>query len=169
MKRRRSKSFFNIGITSVVLIFVMLCLLTFAVLSFVSARSDLGLSQKSARRTTAYYKSYNNAVEILKEITACMSSQHDQSNETLYFKNIMEQLDGKNGISFSDERHLSYSVSMDSEQMLTVSLTLYFTPLENGNHYRINTWKTVSTHKWTSDNNLPVFNSENNSDMIKEK
>lgn len=167
MKRRLSKSFFNIGITSIILIFVMLCLLTFSVLSLVSARADLGLSQKSAQRTTAYYESYNSAVEILQEITACIDSQHDQKNETLYFQNIMNQLDGKNGISFSDEQHLSYSVSLDEEQMLAVSLTLSFTPFENGNYYRIDTWKTVSTHKWDPDTDLPVLNSENISDITK--
>lgn len=169
MKRRLSKSFFNIGITSVVLIFVMLCLLTFSVLSVVSARADLSLSQKSARRTTAYYESYNSAVEILKEIVACIDSQRDQTDETLYFQNIKEQLDGENGISFSDDQHLSYSVSLDSEQMLTVSLTLSFTPFENGNYYRIDMWKTISTHKWNSDSDLPVLNSENISDISKEE
>lgn len=169
MKRRRSKSFFNIGITSVVLIFVMLCLLTFAVLSLVSARADLGLSQKSARRTTAYYESYNSAVKILSKINACMESQSDQTDESLYFQNIMDQLDGKDGISFSDGQHLSYSVSGSSEQMLTVSLTLSFTPFEDGKYYRIDTWKTVSTHKWEPDTDLPVLNSENISDMTKEE
>lgn len=167
MKRRLSKSFFNIGITSVVLIFVMLCLLTFSVLSVVSARADLGLSQKSARRTTAYYESYNSAVEILKEIAACMDSQRDETDETLYFQNIREQLDGENGISFSDERHLSYHVSLDAEQMLAVSLTLSFTPFENGNYYRIDTWKTISTHQWDPDTDLPVLNPENISDITK--
>lgn len=167
MKRRRSKSFFNIGITSVILIFVILCLLTFSVLSLVSARADLRLSQKSAQRTTAYYESYNSAVEILREITACIDSQLDQTDETTYFQNIMQQLDGKNGISFSDERHLSYSVSLDTEEILAVSLTLSFTPFENGRYYRIDTWKTVSTHKWDPDTNLPVFNSENISDITK--
>lgn len=167
MKRRLSKSFFNIGITSVVLIFVMLCLLTFSVLSVASARADLRLSQKSARRTTAYYESYNNAVGILREIAACINSQHDQTDETLYFQNIKEQLDGKNGISFSDEQHLSYSVSLDSEQMLAVSLTLSFTSFENGNYYRIDMWKAVSTHKWDPDTDLPVLNSENISDISK--
>lgn len=167
MKRRLSKSFFNIGITSIVLIFVMLCLLTFSVLSLVSARADLGLSQKSARRTTAYYESSNSAVEILREITACIDSQRGQNNETLYFQNIMDQLDGEDGISFSDQQHLSYSVPLDEEQMLAVSLTLSFTPFEDGNYYRIDTWKTVSTHNWDPDNDLPVLNSENISDITK--
>lgn len=167
MKRRLSKSFFNIGITSVVLIFVMLCLLTFSVLSLVSARADLGLSQKSANRTTAYYESYNSAVRILKEIAACAEEQSDQADETLYFENIRAQLDGKDGITFSDDRHLTYSVPLGSEQMLDVALTLSFTPFENGNYYRIDAWKTDSSYDWNPDTDLPVLNSENIADITK--
>ena len=39
--RKKQSSFSSIGITSLVLIFVMLCLLTFSVLSLVTARADL--------------------------------------------------------------------------------------------------------------------------------
>ena len=61
-ENRRSVT--SVGITSLALIFVMLCLLTFSVLSLVSARADMRLSQRSARRTTAYYDAENQANDI---------------------------------------------------------------------------------------------------------
>lgn len=57
----RRKSFLSTGITSIVLIFVLLCLLTFAVLSVVSARADYKLSEKNTTRTTEYYEAENTA------------------------------------------------------------------------------------------------------------
>ena len=59
------KSIISTGTTSIVLIFVMLSLLTFSVLSLVSAQANLRLSRKSADRTTAYYEAENQANDIL--------------------------------------------------------------------------------------------------------
>ena len=54
---RKKKQFFgmNIGSASMMLIFVILCLVSFAALSIVSANADRRLSRKIAERTSAYY------------------------------------------------------------------------------------------------------------------
>lgn len=165
MKRRLSKPFFNIGIISLVLIFVMLCLLTFAVLSLVSAKADLGLSRKSAGHTTDYYEGTNRANDILFRIICCMDDQRNTSDPGHYFQNIREELEETDGIIFSDDTHLSFSVPVDSEQLLSVSLTLSYTPYEDGRFYRIDTWQTISTHQWQPDTHLPVLNPENISEI----
>ena len=72
MNSENRRSVTSIGITSFVLIFVMLCLLTFSVLSLATARADLRLSQRSADRTTAYYDAENQANDILLGIISCM-------------------------------------------------------------------------------------------------
>ena len=46
----------GVGASSVLAVFVVLCLTTFAVLSLASARADLRLSQKAARQTALYYE-----------------------------------------------------------------------------------------------------------------
>ena len=45
----------NIGSASILLVFVILCLVSFAVLSIVSANADSRLSTRVLERTTAYY------------------------------------------------------------------------------------------------------------------
>ena len=60
--RSSSRSAISVGTTTLVLIFVLLCLLTFSVLSLVSARANMRLSQKSADRTTAYYEAENRQI-----------------------------------------------------------------------------------------------------------
>ena len=52
MNPENKRSAASVGITSFVLIFVMLCLLTFSVLSLATARADLRLSRRSADRTS---------------------------------------------------------------------------------------------------------------------
>lgn len=46
----------NIGTTSLILIFVILCLSTFGLLSLSSAKGDLSLAEKNAKAVQAYYE-----------------------------------------------------------------------------------------------------------------
>ena len=57
MKSKKTRSsFINIGFSSIVMVFIMICLVTFATLSVLTAHSDYRLSQKMAQKTTAYYE-----------------------------------------------------------------------------------------------------------------
>lgn len=78
----REKPVWNIGITLVVLIFMNLCLVVFAVLSLENAVSDRNLTRKTAEHTKAYYQAYSNVEErwaqaenILRE---CRGSSSDE-------------------------------------------------------------------------------------------
>ena len=55
----------NMGSSSILVIFMVLCLVTLASLSMISAVSDHKLSVKVADRTTAYYTAVNKAEEKL--------------------------------------------------------------------------------------------------------
>ena len=55
----------NIGSASILLVFVILCLVSFAVLSIVSANADSKLSNRVLERTTAYYDACNQAEQSL--------------------------------------------------------------------------------------------------------
>lgn len=65
--RKKSYSGMNTGSASILVIFIVLCLSTLAVLSLVSARADYALSKKRADRTTAYYNACNAAEAKLAE------------------------------------------------------------------------------------------------------
>lgn len=164
MKGKHHHSFINIGVTSIVLIFVMLCLLTFAVLSLVSARADFNLSKKSADRTTEYYQAENEATDILCNVIQCLDRQLETSDPENYLQNIQAELNGTDGISFPDSSHIVYQVPLGKEQLLSVSLHISYTAFEDGTHYQIDSWKAVSTHAWEPDTSLPVLGSEKESD-----
>ena len=68
------KPILGVGTSSILLIFVLLCMITFAVLSLVSARSDYRLSQKNAEHTRDYYEAENKANDILLTIDQCLRS-----------------------------------------------------------------------------------------------
>ena len=167
--RKKQSSFSSIGITSLVLIFVMLCLLTFSVLSLVTARADLRLSQKNAERTSAYYYAENRANDVLLSVISCIEEYKDSPDASVFYQKLRERLDGQNGILFTGADSLEYEVLLDKEQLLSVSLEISYETYDDGSHYRILAWNTVSTHEWESDGSLPLLDKEAVSDMLTEE
>ena len=58
----------NIGSVTLMMIFIVLCMVTFAALSLSSASYDWRSAKKSADHTTAYYQTSNQAETILSDI-----------------------------------------------------------------------------------------------------
>ena len=77
--RRRLGSNMNIGASSLLLIFIVLSLITFAVLSLSSALSDKQLMSDTIENTTEYYEACNNAE--LKISTLIAASDADSYEE----------------------------------------------------------------------------------------
>ncbi len=80
--KQRSAPFTNIGSSSLLVVFLVLCLVTFAVLSLSSARSDDAFSEKLAARKTAYYTAVNRAEGVLSCIDTALE-QVPNDNATL--------------------------------------------------------------------------------------
>ncbi len=157
MSRKRSRSIISTGTVTIVLIFVMLCMVTFAVLSLASAQADLRLSQKNADRSEAYYDAENRASDILFLISDRMVESKGQPDESSWYSFMRSSLEGNSGITFTDDSHLNYSVESGEEQLLHVSLRLSYDGAGRPGHYEILAWQIVSTHDWEADEPLPVL------------
>lgn len=128
--RRSHRSIISTGTASIVLIFVMLSLLTFAVLSLVSAQANLRLSRKSADRTTAYYEAENAANDILASLLQAV-----------------EEGDDARLAEMAPDGYASYEVPLGEDQVLAVELAL---PTD-GRPLRITRWQAVSRYAWNAD------------------
>lgn len=150
------RSAIGVGTASIVLIFVMLCLLTFSVLSLVSAQANLRLSRKSAERTTDYYAAENAANDVLlalEPIMADCAGAEDFPAAVLAGAEAAVDTD----FTLEDGNTLCYAVALGEDQALSVRLALSETPLENGKHYRITAWNTVSGYDWDGEQPVKVF------------
>ena len=67
-KEINQRSFSNFGFSSILLTFVMLCIVTFSALSLLTANADYKLSKKVADKTTAYYQAEEKAYLLLQKI-----------------------------------------------------------------------------------------------------
>lgn len=164
MKKKKKHTFLNIGTSSILLVFVLLCLVTFAVLSIVNANMDYQLSKKNAEHTSAYYKADQKAKQILSEIDDILYSEYRSqtfSDPQSYYTQIIKVLSDKDTYTFDQDRpspELHYAVPITDDQMLKVTLELNFPTQSGERFYRIITWNSESDGSWAPESNVPVFN-----------
>ncbi len=178
MKRNKQQStFVNIGSSSLLIVFLVLCLTTFAILSLSSAQSDYSFSKRSAEHKTEYYEASSRAEMILGEIDQILAETAEQVNAAQ--KNAVQEkadselasfelaaaarLDGKeiDNIPLSctgteEGTVISYQVPSGAKQALNVSL-LITNDSEHENYYKIQAWQLISTSDWNADNSLNLI------------
>ena len=64
--------------------------------------------------------------------------------------------------SNADRGTISFSVDVDSEQILQVQLDISYPASDDDTLYRIQTWKIVNTGDWNADNSMNLFRSGKN-------
>lgn len=134
MNKKKSQSVVNIGSSSLLVIFLILCLVIFAVLTLTSANSDYRFSKRIADRNTAYYEAVAKAELTWNDLDLAVAHE---------------------GGSFA-EKEVHYEVPIDDSQELQVVLTLAGNET-SGYHYDISKWETHSTKEWTGDNSLNLI------------
>ena len=143
--RKKTQFSMNVGLPSILLIFVTLCLVSFGILSIVSANSDLKLSQKVLTRTTNYYKTCNQAEEILAEVRRqLLEAYFSCDSEDIYFQKIKTI-------------PTSYSYTISELQELHISLRFVYPSSSDGTFYEIETWQIVTTDNLEYDESLHVI------------
>ncbi len=121
------------GTPSVLILFAVLCLTVFAVLSLLSARSQASLAGKFADAVSAYYAADTQAVEIFDQI--CTGNLPECVT-------VFEDLDG---------RHYRYDVPIDENQVLSVLVR------QLGEAFEILSWKVSAVSEWESDGQINLW------------
>jgi len=105
----------NAGSVSVIMIFTVLCLAVFAILTMVSANAELKLAQKYSDSVTKYYAADETASQFVAEIKNTPSLA------------VAESIAEKNGAStyyYNDELYITYVVDADERSRITVEMTV---------------------------------------------
>jgi len=144
MSKRKQEFSLNIGVSSILFIFIVLCLVSFATLSLASAISDNKLSNKVLTNTEQYYAACNTAEELLASFDDTLSSLYDSGiSRTGYFDQV-----GKKK---------TFSVPVTDIQTLNIEIKILF-PQESGEaFYEITSWKLETTGDLEFDEELNVF------------
>lgn len=164
MAMNRKRGFSGAGLSTVLLVFVMLCLIVFSVLSLSTAKADLEMSRKVADGTSAYYRAQSLASERLEEIDALLAKTYNE-NKMSYLSAAQKALQKEDDLEVtqaSDETELfcTYRISVDENRQLCVKLAVANPETGNETSAQILAWEVEQSKDWNADTGLPVLQKE---------
>ena len=134
----------NVGSSSLLIIFVVVCLVSFAALSIVSANSDYKLTKRMAQRQTDYYNACNSAYRALADIDRTLLSIYEVSGSEDEF--------------FAQTGHTkSFVYPVSDIQSLRVVIDIHYPHENGGDRYTITEWRLITTGTLEYDQSLPVL------------
>ena len=164
---KKKQGFIHIGFSSILMVFTMLCLVTFATLSLITANSDYRLSKKVADKTTAYYQADTDAKNYLLQLDTALSDLYEQcSDRDSFFSGLLEVIQGLSAAdTISDvettvtdsQITCAFQVTVNEVQKLEVTLALYYPEHPGDEFYKITQWQTVTTNEPVTDDTLHLF------------
>lgn len=147
MRNRRTNVSVGMGGTLIITVFVVLCLMIFASLSFVTAYSDLKMSKKAQEITADYYNIHGNAEEKLAEISDVLYDIDINEEKD----KVLRKLSDIDGVRVDEENStLQYEVLGSKNQKISVDLNILQT---DRFYYEIEAWNLSSIE-------LPVYEDE---------
>ena len=143
----------NIGTSSILVTFVLLALVTFAALSYMSARSDYVLSKESADRMASYYDANRMAEIYLADIEALLSKHLRSSNdEQAYYDGIDALFADNDKIEVTEDesgvKKLSYTIAVTNGQNLNVILSVRYPNDTDDSLFKVDKWTTNVNRQW---------------------
>ncbi len=159
--KKRQRSLSIPGVSLLLLIFLTLCLITFSLLSLSGASADENLSRKAADRTLSYYKADSSANDILAQtneyLAGYLREAEESSDPKARYQELCADLPSADSVYTLEDSTLSFSVSVNDDQILQVQLELTYPEEPDDTLYRITSWKIVNTREWTPDTHLNLY------------
>ncbi len=129
--KKKKLSFTNVGASSILTIFAVLCFIVFALLSLSTATANHKLAIKSVDAVTSYYEADTEAEHILAQI---------------------RQGEVPDGVS-RDGNTYTYACPIDENQQLSVEVAFE----TEGGDYQIRKWKKEYIGEWETDDTIEVW------------
>ena len=144
MKANKQHYGINIGSVSILMIFLILCLISFATLSIVSANADYKLGKKVADRTLAYYNACNEAEDSIASIDETLRSVYNSVNSSEEYFDIV-----------GSEK--TFLVTINEVQSLEIILKFQYPESDSDSFYSVAGWQLIITGDLEYDDHLNVL------------
>ena len=140
--RKSSGGIVGVGYISIMLIFTVICLTIFAVLSFQAAYSNNQLSGRSEEFTQQYYAADAAAKKTLAELDRIAAEAQNEFSFEDSFSEAASELDGISLTLVPEGVRADYTAEINERQKLSVSVVFFRNTAEE--RYRIINWKNTS-------------------------
>ena len=154
----------NIGTVTLLMVFIILCMITLAALSLSSSSRDAEMGEKSAHRITEYYTASNKAEELLAAIDNAFAHAYgNASNDEEYYRMIREELSSAdvNANLTEDTLSVDFQVDINDSQALSVLIDVLprhqVKETDAASFYNILSWQVIRTGTWEGDDSLQLI------------
>ena len=145
----------GIGAPSLMTIFLVLSLISFSVLSYMTALADYRFSLNLEERTTAYYTASNLSEDKIADIGLILEDTYFASNKETFWANVTNAL---HDYGFdSDTQALTFYTPIRETQNLQVTLKIQYPKTETEPLFTITEWIVIQTGEWEPDNTLNLM------------
>lgn len=152
MAKRHLSTGVGVGSSSILVIFILLCLTTFATLSMVSANSDLKLTEKMAASTRAYYDADARAELILAEIDGVLWERWNAAGPESYADAVLAEMASREQITEAVQEpdgtiRVGYVVPVSDSRQLSVKLRV-LSDASDGKRFVLEEWAVETAAEW---------------------
>ena len=148
-KKKESRGLTNFGFSTILLSFVMICVVTFSALSLITSYSDFKLSKKVADKNYSYYEAEARVYEKLVVIDQILVDCYQSSNsEADYYS--------KADIALS-EYDLTFLEPISEDHFLSVEIVVHYPKDNTEGFYEIIHWKSFYEKEAPEDEHLNLI------------
>lgn len=136
------------GFSTLLMIFLVLCITTLGILSLVSARVDMKQTTRNLEMSQGYYEASGKAQELLFQIDQTLYTlAHSATSQDDYLAQIKRTLTLDASDFFIEDDSIFFSIDATKERYLDVTLTL--TPYDGkGSRYTIAAYQLTDHQAW---------------------
>lgn len=150
MENTEKKQKGSIGSSTLILIFIVLCLATFALLSLSNAGGDRNLANKNADAVRTYYEADSQGEQFVQMVDQAVKEVRKETSDQV---KQQQKLAEKLGNYYNaDSMTAETDIPMDFDQALHVELAL-----GSQENYIIRSWRVFNQKDYEIDNKIPVW------------
>jgi len=120
-KEEGGKRFMGMGASSILMLFVVLCLTTFAILSLVSAQADLHMSEKARDAVQAYYQADAKMEKAISDMDAALAAQQAALSHTVWPDLSKIKIDG---MTVTGENSVTIKINITDGRYIEAMITI---------------------------------------------
>lgn len=161
MNKMKQEYRIGTGATSMLMIFIALCLTTLAILAITSARTDLSMTGRNEEMILGYYEAASEAQEILSRLDGEIAKVRGAAtDENSYLEKIASvKLDGVE-LTHPEERLIAFALNAGHGGVLQVAVEA--TPFgDAGRRYVMRRHVLIADGEWEPDADHELFYDEN--------
>jgi hypothetical protein len=147
LNRPRQEYRVGIGASSMLTIFVALCVSTLALLALSGARGDAALTARAVDMTGGYYEASDQAQRVLAKIDSAVRNAMSNSANPQDFEEILANLTVEGVSLVYDGGILSFDLDAGGGRKLSVAVT----PEPTGGRCRIARYRLTGGELWTGE------------------